>query len=89
MGAELQCATTHGQFMSNIFPHDYGSIQVCCASSVKIMRVPQTISQLFAILHNRILEVIYEPRDRALSVHIAARLRFASIYTDKALPLGL
>ncbi len=42
-----------------------------CASSVKLMGFPQAISQLFAILHSRILEVIYKPRDRALSVHIA------------------
>ncbi len=42
---------------------------------VKLMRVPQALSQLFAILVSRILEVIYKPRDRALSVHIAARLR--------------
>ncbi len=55
-----------------------------CASSVKLMPVPQAISQLFAILLSRILEVIYKPRDRALSVHIAA------LYiTDKALSLGL
>ncbi len=40
-----------------------------CASSVKLMPVPQAISQLFAILHSRILEVIYK------------RLRLASIYT--------
>ncbi len=39
-----------------------------CAFSVKIMRVPQAISQL-----SRILEVIYKPRDRALSVSKAAR----------------
>ena len=52
------------------------------------MRVPQAISQLFAILHSGILEVIYKPRDRALSVHIAARLRLASVCTDKALSLG-
>ena len=51
-----------------------------CASSVKLMSVPQAISQLFAILHSRVLEVIYKHRDRALSVHIAARLRLASIY---------
>ena len=51
------------------FSYDYGSIEVDCASSVKIMRVPQAISQPFAILHRRILEVICtEPRDRALSV---------------------
>jgi hypothetical protein len=35
------------------------------------------------------LEVIYKPRDWALSVPIAARLRLASICTDKALSLGL
>ncbi len=33
------------------------------------MPVPRAISQLFAILLSRILEVIYKPRDRALSVH--------------------
>ena len=71
------------------FSYDYGSIQAYCASSVKLMPVPQAISQLFVILHSRILEVIYKPRDRALSVHIAARLRLASIYTDKALSFGL
>ncbi len=37
------------------------------------MRVPQAISQLFAILYSGILEVIYKPRDRSLSVHIASR----------------
>ncbi len=36
------------------------------------MRVRQAISQPFAILHRRILEVIYKPRDRALSVSKAA-----------------
>ena len=41
-------------------PHDYGSIQVYCASSLKIMRVPQAISQLFGTLHSRTLEVIYK-----------------------------
>ena len=63
-----------------------------CASSVKLMPVPQAISQLFPILLSRILEAIYKPRDRALSVHIgdiATRLRLASIYTDKALSLSL
>ncbi len=60
-----------------------------CASSVKIMRVLQAISQLFAISHSRILEVIHKPRDRALSVSKAARLRLASLKTDKALLLGL
>ncbi len=55
--------------------YDYGSIQVYCASSVKVMPVPQAISQLFATLHSRILEVIYKPLDRALSVHVADRLR--------------
>ena len=60
-----------------------------CASSVKIMRLPQAISQLFAILHTRILEVIYKPRDRALSVSKAARLRLTPLNTDKALSLGL
>ncbi len=47
-------------------------------SSVKLMRVPQAISQLFSILHRRILEVIYKPRDRALLVSKAARLQLAS-----------
>ncbi len=60
-----------------------------CASSVKLMLVPQAISQLFPILLSRILEAIYKPRDRALSVHIATRLRLASIYTDKALSLSV
>ncbi len=49
------------------FSYDYGSVQVYCAFSVKIMRLPQAISQLFAIVHSRTLEVIYKPRDRALS----------------------
>ena len=52
-----------------------------CASSVKLMPVPQAISQLFAILHSRILEVIHKPRDRALSVHIAARAFGSRLYT--------
>ncbi len=51
--------------------------------------VPQAISQLFPILHSWILEVIYKPRDRALSMSKAARLRLASLNTDKALSLGL
>ncbi len=53
-----------------------------CASSVKIMRVPQAISQLFAILHSGISEVIYKFRDRALSVHIDA---YIYIYSWSAL----
>ena len=44
--AELQCATIYLTY----FSYDYGSIQVYCVSSVKIMRVPQAMSQLFAIL---------------------------------------
>ncbi len=42
------------------FSYDYGSIQVYCVSSVKLMRVPQAISQVFATVHSRILEVIYK-----------------------------
>ena len=53
------------------------------------MRVPQAISQLFPILHTRILEVIYKPRDRVLSVSKAARLQLTPLNTDKALSLGL
>ena len=60
-----------------------------CASSVKIMRVAQAISQLFPILHIRILEVIYKPRDQDLSVSKTARLRYTPLNTDKALSLGL
>ena len=50
---------------------------------------PTAIGQLFVLLLSGILKVIYKPRDRTLSVHIAAGLRLASIYTDKALSLGL
>ena len=51
--------------------------------------VPQAISQLFATAHRRILEVIYKPSERVLSVSKAARLRLASLNTNKALSLGL
>ena len=47
--------------------YDYGSIQVYCVSSEKLMRVPQAISQLFATVHRRILEVICKPSEKALS----------------------
>ena len=36
------------------------------ALSVKIMQVTQATSQLFSILHSRILEITYKPCDRAL-----------------------
>ena len=84
----LEIALCHNLSLT-YFSYDYGSIQVYCASSVKLIPVPQAISQLFAILHSRILEVIYKLSERALSVHIAARLRLASINTDKVLSLGL
>ncbi len=77
------------KFCLTYFSYEYGSIQVYCASSVKIMGVPQAISQLFGILHSRIFEVIYKPCDRDLSVSKATCLRLASLNTDKDLSLSL
>ena len=39
------------------FSYDYGNIQVYCASSVKLMPVPQAMSQIFAILPNIIPQI--------------------------------
>ncbi len=47
-----------------------------CTSLAKVMRVPQAISQLFALLHGRNLDVILI-------------FRRVAICTDEALSLGL
>ena len=69
------------------FSYDYGSIQVYCASSVKITRFPQAISQLFAILHSRILEVIYKPRLGFIGFIIAFRRMQSKSHTKYFLKL--